>query len=66
MRKLAEKVIDAIDNANNSTLDEIEATEEILKNELISSWKTSGLLDNISSNMSDEELLKLFSNTNKK
>jgi hypothetical protein len=65
MRKLAEKIVDAIDKADNSTLDEIEATEETLKQELIESWKESGLLDNISSTMSDEELLKLFGNTNK-
>ena len=62
MRKLAEKIVDAIDNAENSTLDEIEATEETLKKELIENWKQSGLLDNISSEMTDEELLKLFGN----
>lgn len=65
MRKLAEKIIDAIDNANNSTHDEIEAAEETLKKELIENWKKSGLLDNVSSNLSDEQLLKLFGNTTK-
>jgi hypothetical protein len=65
MRKLAEKIVDAIDSADNSTLDEIEATEETLKKELIESWKESGLLDNVSSKMSDDELLKIFGNSNK-
>ena len=59
MRKLATKIVDAV-NETSSDYDAVEKTEEILQKEIIEKWKVSGLLNNATKQLSDKDLIKLL------